>query len=145
MHESDLLLPSCESLYSHFVSPDWKNARTPEGETCLHLAAIPGSDTVTKLLLDAGADPNLRTTFDGGLRMHPLSWNVYGGHYENVKLLLEYGAEVNADVDDGKGNVISVLDANAKFLGGEPGPYTERSEKIQKILLKYGAKTYDEL
>lgn len=77
--------------------------------------------------------------------MHPLSWNVYGGHYENVKLLLEHGAKVNADVDDGKDNVITVLDANAKNLGGEPGPYTERSEKIQTILLEYGAKTYAEL
>jgi ankyrin repeat protein len=125
--------------------PDWNNAHTPEGETCLHLAAIPGSESVTKLLLESGADPNVRTTFEGGLRMHPLSWNIYGGHYENVKLLLEHGAHVNADVDDGKGNAITVLDANAKFLGGEPGPYTEQAEKIQKLLLEYGAKAYVEL
>lgn len=124
---------------------DWNNAHTPEGETCLHLAAIPGSESVTKLLLESGADPNVRTTFEGGLRMHPLSWNIYGGHYENVKLLLEHGAHVNADVDDGKGNAITVLDANSKFLGGEPGPYTEQAEKIQKLLLEYGAKAYVEL
>lgn len=109
------------------------------------MAAIPGSDKVTKLLLESGADPNVRTTFDGGLRMHPLSWNVYGGHYENIKLLLEHGAEVNADVDDGKGEIITVLDANAKFLGGEPSSYTERAANIQKLLLEYGAKTYAEL
>lgn len=127
--------------------PDWSNACTPEGESCLHLAAIPGSAEVTKLLLESGADPNARTTFDGGLRMHPLSWNVYGGHFENVKLLLENGAEVNADVDSGDGSIITVLDANLKFLdpSGEPTPYTVRSEKIQKLLLKHGAKTFADL
>jgi ankyrin repeat protein len=43
---------------------EWANAHTADGETCLHLAAIPGSNAVTKLLLEAGADPNVRTTFD---------------------------------------------------------------------------------
>jgi len=134
-------------LPSFILYLDWLNACTPEGESCLHLAAIPGSESVTMLLLDAGADPNVRTTFDGGLRMHPLSWNVYGGHYENVKLLLEHGAEVNADVDSGDGSIITVLDANQKFLGynGEPSPQIERFEKIQKLLLAHGAKTYEEL
>ena len=79
--------------------------------------------------------------------MHPLSWNVYGGHYENIKLLLENGAEVNADVDSGDGAVITVLDANLKFLDpqSDPGPYKERNEKIHKLLLEHGAKIYAEL
>lgn len=128
---------------------DWKDATTPEGESCLHLAAIPGSEAVTKLLLEAGANPNVRTTFQGGLRMHPLSWNVYGGHYENIKLLLEYGAQVNADVDSGDGSIITVLDVNKKFLeansNGEADPHRERFERVQRLLLENGAKSYEEL
>lgn len=126
------------------------NKSTSDGESCLHLAAIPGSDEITKLLLDLGADPNVRSTFKGGLRMHPLSWNVYGGHYESIKLLLENGAEVNADFDSGDGSIITVLDVNSKFLDtssgdGEPSPHAEIYEKIQALLLKHGAKTYAEL
>lgn len=35
-----------------------------------------------------------------GLRMTPLSWHVYGGNYDIVKLLISHGAEINADFDD---------------------------------------------
>lgn len=83
--------------------------------------------------------------------MHPLSWNVYGGHYENVKLLLENGAEVNADIDSGESSIaITVLDANAKFLDtssstGKPSPHSEVYKNIQKLLLEHGGKRYAEL
>lgn len=49
---------------SLYIYIDWSNAHTTDGETCLHLAAIPGSNGITKVLLEAGADPNARTTFD---------------------------------------------------------------------------------
>jgi ankyrin repeat protein len=32
--------------------------------------------------------------------MTPLSWHVYGGNYDIVKLLISHGAEINADFDD---------------------------------------------
>ena len=81
--------------------------------------------------------------------MHPLSWNVYGGHYESIKLLLESGAQVNADVDSGDGVKITVLDICDKFLesntddDGE-NSQMERFQKVRKLLLQHGAKTFAE-
>jgi hypothetical protein len=82
--------------------------------------------------------------------MHPLSWNVYGGHVESVKLLLQAGAHVNADVDsgDGSGTKITVLDTCTNFLESNPGeddPHVERFRQVHKLLLQYGAKKYAEL
>jgi len=132
--------------------PDWAKATTDDGESCLHLAAIPGSSELTKLLLDAGADPNARSTFEGGLRMHPLSWNVYGGHADSVKILLEKGASVNADFDYMMDNIkkpVTVLDIVLRMLkqdvqGEGSDEYLEPFRRTRDILLQYGAKTYDE-
>ena len=79
--------------------------------------------------------------------MHPLSWNVYGGHYDNIELLLQHGANVNADFDlkAGDDTIITVLDVNLKFMEGEPSPHQELYEKINALLRKYGAKRYEEL
>jgi ankyrin repeat protein len=82
--------------------------------------------------------------------MHPLSWNVYGGHVESVKLLLESGAQVNADVDsgDGSGSKITVLDTCTNFLDSNPneeGPLVERFRQVHQLLLQHGAKKYAEL
>lgn len=118
-------------------------AATNEGETGLHLVAISGKAGIARALLDAGANPNARTTFDGGLRMHPLSWNVYSGHHEIVQLLLDGGARVNDDFDlraesDEK---VTVLDIAEKLVTGEtessePTPF----EKTLDLLVKRGAK-----
>ena len=79
--------------------------------------------------------------------MHPLSWNVYGGHYESIKLLLESGAQVNADVDSGDGAKITVLDICDKFLDSNAdgeSPQMERFQKVRKLLLQHGANTFAE-
>ena len=80
--------------------PEWVNGRSEQGETCLHVAGIYGQPDISRLLLQAGANPNVRSTFEHGLRMTPLSWNVYAGHVENARVLLQEGkANVNMDFD----------------------------------------------
>lgn len=108
---------------------------------------------MTLALLQAGADPNVRSTYEHGLRMHPLSWNVYGGHATNVKLLLEFGADPNLDVDrmDSSGERETVLDIVLRILEAfddkkdKEDPRYAAFREIQQLLVKHGAKRYDEL
>ncbi|KAG7373155.1 ankyrin repeat domain protein [Nitzschia inconspicua] len=124
--------------------PDWVHARTENGETPLHLTGIYGHDQITKLLLEHGADPNARSTFEKGLRMHPLSWNVYGGHLENIRLLLEHGADVNLDFDSMVGAVpVTALDVLLQLQHAEKGD--ERFLQMETLLEKFGAKTMEEV
>lgn len=53
----------------------------------------------TKLLIDHGADINLKT---GKSSLTPLMINASLGHVETIKLLLENGADTDAECDDGK-------------------------------------------
>jgi ankyrin repeat protein len=125
--------------------PAWVNTISGTGESCLHLAGIYGHTEVTELLLLNGADPNIRSTWEEGLRMHPLSWNVYGGHVENVKLLLEHGADVNADFDSMSKdkNPVTAMDIALQLQKVEAED--TRFEKVQKVLEKFGGKTISQL
>ena len=128
--------------------PTWVHGRSESGETCLHVAGIKGQAQVSRLILKLGGDVNVRSTFAHGLRMHPLAWNVYGGHVENVRVLLEEGrADVNLDYDDAKGLPITVLDTILDIAPDEKSdkPGLERFYKLKELLLKHGAKQYKDL
>ncbi|KAH7231300.1 uncharacterized protein BKA55DRAFT_598575 [Fusarium redolens] len=62
---------------------------TTSGETALHMAACEMYPEMVKLLLDFGADPNVRTV-DGRT---PLMEAAIWGRLENVKCLLSHGAD----------------------------------------------------
>lgn len=128
-----------------YLPTGWANARTDNGESCLHLAGIYGHSQVTELLLKKGANPNHRSTWEQGLRMHPLSWNVYGGHVDNVRILLEYGADVNLDFDSMSEDKIPVtaLDITVQLRQVEEGD--ERFSQVEALLRQHGALTATEL
>ena len=125
--------------------PDWVNARTENGEACLHLTGIHGHSDVTEYLLVNGADPNIRSTYEHGLRMHPLSWNIYGGHVGNVDLLLKHGADPNLDFDGmGKAKeAVTALDVVVQLIQNEKGD--TRFTQLEKMLRQHGAKTLMDL
>lgn len=143
--------------------PQWVNGRSPQGESCLHLAGIMGQTEVTRLVLDRGGDPNIRTTFEKGQRMHPLSWNVYGGHVDTARVLLEHGADVNLDVDWMRGrhqqyDVATPLDllldilptttddaTTAQRKTTTDRPELDRFFRMKDLLLEFGAMTYSDL
>ncbi len=119
------------------------------------MAGIYGASTVTRTVLLKGADPNVRSTYEHGLRMHPLSWNVYGGHVTNVRLLLEHGADPNLDVDPMETGAApeTVLDIVQRIIGAFDENYNDNDQRnedsrytafreIEELLLKYGAKNY---
>lgn len=129
--------------------PSLVHKTTASGEHCLHLCAIEGATDIVKLLLDAGADPDIRSTWPQGLRMHPLSWSTFYGRHEIVELLLKHGADVNADFDLGtlddfgankKGTVLDVIEQI--LLGLEDKGEKDRFLKTRNVLVQYGAARY---
>lgn len=77
-------------------APDVVNGRGPEGATPLMYAALYGSPTLVKQLLDAGADPNVRNHAGATA----LTWAV--DDVEKVRLLAGAGADVNSSSDFGR-------------------------------------------
>jgi hypothetical protein len=78
--------------------------------------------------------------------MHPLSWNVYGGHLENIRLLLQHGADVDLDFDSMVGSPpqpVTSFDVLLQLQQAEKGD--ERFLKIEELLKKYGARTMEEV
>jgi ankyrin repeat protein len=132
--------------------PQWVNGRSPQGESCLHLAGIMGQTEVTRYILEKGGDPNIRTTFKQGQRMHPLSWNVYGGHVETARVLLEHGADVNLDVDWLRGrhqDVATPLDLLLDLLPSSEekrkDPKFDKYINMMELLKEFGGHTYSDL
>ena len=66
------------------------NAKTQYGATALAYAADKGHTELVKLLLERGADPNVRDTFYNAT---PMSWAAPKGHVEIAKLLIEKGSK----------------------------------------------------
>jgi ankyrin repeat protein len=65
--------------------------KTPEGDSCLHYAAMRGDLRAAQILLDAGLDPNLL----GDMSCTPLHYARKLGHRNVVDLLIARGASPN--------------------------------------------------
>jgi hypothetical protein len=61
---------------------------TPEGDSCLHIAAGRGDLQAVKILVDAGLDINLR----GDLGNTPLHYARKRAHQEVIRFLINHGA-----------------------------------------------------
>ena len=81
--------------------PGLARERVASGSTGLHLA-VRHPDAL-RLLLQHGADPNIR---DDGDNASPLHFAVAHGNVESVRLLLDAGADVHGAGDVHQGNVI---------------------------------------
>jgi len=83
------------------ADPSLARERHHSGSTALHeLVANPDA---VRLLLEAGAEPNVR---DVGDNATPLHFAAAGGHLESVRLLLDAGADVHGDGDLHESGVI---------------------------------------
>lgn len=100
--------------------PQAGNRRGPDGATPLMYAALYGDAASVRLLLDSGANPNLKN--DAGATA--LMWAV--DDVEKTRLLLEHGADANARSDDAR----TALHIAADQYGASP---------VVKLLLDHGA------
>jgi hypothetical protein len=66
------------------------DAKSPYGATPLFFACDRGNDQIVKILLDAGANPNVQDTF---YEATPLGWASGKKNPEVIRLLLERGAK----------------------------------------------------
>ena len=69
------------------------NAADESGATSLHMAVTGGLEELSRLLIEYGADVNVRTGYH---KLTPLHQASSGGHLSIIKLLLEKGADINA-------------------------------------------------
>ena len=82
-----------ETLNAHNAQREHEKGGEGIGQSSLiHDAALDGDIDEVKRQLDAGVDPNLKSSKGA----NPLFYAVYGGHLEIVKLLITRGADVNA-------------------------------------------------
>lgn len=133
--------------------PSLAHTSTKDGEHCLHLSALSGNADIVKLLLDKGANPDIRSNWEQGLRMHPLSWSTFYGRYEIIELLLKAGADVNADFnlgqkdENGNPEKATVLDVIEQILMNyeEDDDEKDRFVQTRNILVKNGAIRYASL
>jgi len=69
------------------------SAWSTDGFTALHFAAFFGGGAAARALLDAGADPNVRSRNE--FAVMPIHSAIAGGHHEVVTALLDAGADPN--------------------------------------------------
>ena len=92
-----------ETLNAHNAQREHEKGGKGIGQSSLiHDAALDGDIDEVQRQLDAGVDPNLKSSKGAT----PLFYAVYGGHLEIVELLITRGADVNAVYLNGN----SVLD-----------------------------------
>jgi ankyrin repeat protein len=70
----------------------------PGPVSALNAASTRGHERIVRVLLDAGADPNIQDCAAAYFGVTPLMSASRMGHTDIVKLLLEHGADVNAEV-----------------------------------------------
>ena len=100
-----------------------------EGASSLYLACERGKTEFVRLLLSRGADPNIATV--GQYTCCAIHAACSGLHYDAVKLLLEYDADVNAPDENGE-NVLHYAVSLHTTDGG-------KSSALVQLLLDAGA------
>ncbi|KAL9651796.1 hypothetical protein ABK040_014441 [Willaertia magna] len=109
------------------------NCLTVENQTALHFAVLNNNPEMIKLLLNYGANPNVRTYCNDGTT--PLMLGVLEGKYEAIKMLVEYCLENNIPLKVDKTNYFKetpLLWASQKFMN------LNKAEEIVTLLIEKG-------
>ena len=115
--------PVCEEppYYSPYYSQHKKN-------TILLSAVISGDFDLAYCMLEQGADPNTRDDPKfGNTVLIRVSGDFYGGNVKIVKLLLDYGADIDATSNNGNTALIAASSKIVSF-----------SSKVNNLVAKKG-------
>lgn len=128
------------------------NAKTQYGATALAYACDKGHVEVVKLLLERGANPDVKDTFYGAT---PMSWAAPKGFVEIVQLLIEKGAKdkgtaLSLGVEKGSVPLVKLVlekggvgpDTLTKALDQAE---TAKNSEIVDLLQKAGAKPFQKI
>ena len=75
---------------------EYLNEESSTGHAPLHLAAEHGSVACAKVLLDEGADPNLKIKSDYTVHDTPMAIACWEDQLEMLKLLVQYGGRLDS-------------------------------------------------
>lgn len=83
-------------------SQDVERAKKPHTRTLLHTVAdypgsLPNGVEMARMLLDAGADVNARSTVEGETKGTPLHWSASNDDVDLTEFLLDNGAQLDPD------------------------------------------------
>jgi len=117
-----------ETLNAHNAQREHEKGGKGIGQSSLiHDAALDGDIDEVQRQLDAGVDPNLKSSKGAT----PLFYAVYGGHLEIVELLITRGADVNA------------LDLNGNSVLDQAHNYDD--QEMVELLEAHGAEVADKV
>jgi ankyrin repeat protein len=123
-----------KDLLSQGADPNssWQN---PGGEvwTALHIAARNDSAEIAALLLDKGADPNIRSR---NRKQTPLMDAANNGSKEVALLLLNRGADPNAKDVDGSTVLLYAIDPDTILSEDRTATVEEYTAIVQALLAK---------
>ena len=128
-----------QELLDSGIDPNRESS--PDGAYPLHLASLKGNKLIVQMLLDNGAEIDLRATNKD--KATPLAWAAFFGQKDVVSLLIEAGASINAlDANHG-----TPLDA-ATFAwraSQDNAAWAKNLMEIITIIKAKGGKPADEL
>ncbi len=108
------------------------------GASALHLAVLVGNQDVVELLLDKGA--NIEITAKDQPQGTPLQWTAYFAVLDMTKLLVDFGADINAKDKNGCTPLCATTIPNLFVKEKDTEEFLKNRMEIQKFLKTHGAK-----
>ena len=110
-----------------------------EGASALHLAVLKSNAPIVQVLLDNGADIEIKAK--DVFEATPLIWAAYWGIPEMVRVLLEAGANINAEDANGFTPLDAASVENPFIAQEDVETFISGRAEIRELLKEYGGRS----